>query len=140
MIIYVDGIFDLFHSGHVEFLRQARAITIDQDCWLIVGVITDEDAQWKRKPIIPHAQRVSMLRACKYVDEIIENPPLVLTDAFLDQYTISNVVHGDDDYQESFFKAARDRDMMVYVPYTHEGPLANSTTNIISIIKHVKAD
>lgn len=38
-VVYVDGGFDLFHVGHIEFLRVAR----EQGTYLIVGIHTDQD-------------------------------------------------------------------------------------------------
>ena len=50
-IVYIDGIFDLFHRGHLESLKQAK--NIYEDCFLLVGVISDEEAKsYKREPII----------------------------------------------------------------------------------------
>lgn len=140
--VYADGVFDLFHSGHLAFLRQARRAaaaagggTPPPRVVLVAGVMPDEAAGWKRRPIIPHAQRVAMLRHCTLVDEVVEDPPLVLTDEFLDAHRIDLVVHGDDDRQERFFAAPIARGIMRYVPYTQEGPLAASTTKIIRRIQ-----
>jgi glycerol-3-phosphate cytidylyltransferase-like family protein len=96
-----------------------------------VGVIGDRDARWKRAPVVPHVQRVAMVRACRLVDEVIEEPPLVLTPAFLDERRITFVVHGDDSEQAEFFAEPRRRGCMRYVPYEREGPYAASTTALI---------
>ena len=136
---YVDGVFDLFHAGHLEFLRKARAAAeraaAGAEVTLVVGVVSDEAAGWKRRPVVPHAQRVEMVRCCALVDEVVPDPPLVLTDAFLDARGISRVLHGDDDLQEAFFRAPRARGVMLYVPYTREGPLAVSTSGLIARIR-----
>ena len=132
--VYSDGVFDLFHSSHLEFLRKARAVG-GPGAVLLVGVTTDEDAKWKRPPVIPYAQRREMLKCCRLVDEIVPNPPLVLTGDFLDEYQITHVVHGDDDLQEDFFRVPRSRGIMRYVPYTREGPLAVSTSELIARIR-----
>ena len=56
--IYIDGIFDLFHRGHLESLKQAK--NIDKDIYLIVGIIDDETASgYKRKPIINQFDRAN---------------------------------------------------------------------------------
>lgn len=132
--VYADGVFDLFHAGHLSFLKKAREVG-GANVSLIIGVITDEAAGWKRRPIIPHAQRLEMLRNCKLVDEVIEDPPLVLTEDFLDRYKIARVVHGDDDQQEEFFRVPRERKIMVYVPYAREGVMAVSTSEIIARVR-----
>ena len=41
--IYIDGIFDLFHMGHVLHLKDVKELD-DQDNYLIVGIISDKDA------------------------------------------------------------------------------------------------
>jgi cytidyltransferase-like protein len=114
--VYADGVFDLFHAGHLAFLRKAKAAGGD-GARLIVGVITDEDAQWKRRPFIDHANRVAMLKACNIVDEVVERPPLVVGEAFLKKYEIDFVVHGDDSPQEQFFAVPIKKGIMRYVSY-----------------------
>ena len=138
--VYVDGVFDLFHAGHLEFLRQARAAG-GPGATLLVGVISDEAAGWKRPPVVPHRQRVEMLRQCRLADGVVADPPLVLTAAFLDEHAITLVVHGDDDKQEQFFRAAIDRGIMRYVPYTRGGPYAVSTSQLIAriVVRHTMA-
>jgi glycerol-3-phosphate cytidylyltransferase len=66
---YVPGVFDLFHVGHLNILRSAR-----EHCdWLIAGVVTDEIAYRVkgRLPVIPLAERVSILEHIRLVDEVI---------------------------------------------------------------------
>jgi choline-phosphate cytidylyltransferase len=133
-VVYADGVFDLFHASHLEFLRKAREAG-GEGARLLVGVVTDDDAKWKRMPVVPHAQRVEMLRNCRLVDDVVSHPPLVLTGEFLDRHGITHVVHADDDEQEEFFKVPRERGIMVYVPYTREGPLATSTSALIARIR-----
>lgn len=69
---YVAGVFDLFHIGHLNLLRRAKA-----ECnHLIVGVVTDEQVieDKKTKPCIPFAERMAIVQACRYVDEAVEIP------------------------------------------------------------------
>ena len=61
--------FDLFHSGHVAMLKEARS-----NCdYLIVGLQTDPtiDRPEKNKPIQSVFERYVQLEGCKYIDEII---------------------------------------------------------------------
>lgn len=133
-VVYADGVFDLFHSGHLEFLRKARAAG-GPGARLVVGVISDEAAGWKRRPVASLAQRLEMVRCCRLVDEAVGDPPLVLTAEFLDARGITLVVHGDDDRQEDFFRVPLERGVMRYVPYTRAGPLAVSTTALVARIR-----
>lgn len=66
---YAAGAFDLFHVGHLNLLRQAKA-----HCdYLIAGVVCDEVLlQTKgRYPIIPLAERLEIVRNISFVDEAI---------------------------------------------------------------------
>lgn len=93
MRVYVDMVGDLFHLGHVELLRQARSF----GDWLVVGVLADDVvAAYKRRPIMTLDERVAVIRACRYVDEVVPNAPDVVTAEFLAAHDISLVVHGDD--------------------------------------------
>ena len=95
--VYVDMVGDLFHMGHVEFLKAAREF----GDWLVVGVLSDEVASaYKRRPIMTLAERVAVVEACRYVDEVVPNAPYIVTTEFLDEHDISLVVHGDDISQD----------------------------------------
>jgi cytidyltransferase-like protein len=88
---------DLFHLGHVELLRAARAF----GDWLVVGVLSDEVVMaYKRKPIMTLAERVAVIAACRYVDEVLPDAPFRVTPEFLEQHELSVVVHGDDISQQ----------------------------------------
>ena len=70
-IIYTGGTFDLFHAGHVNFLKQCKKIG-DQ---VVVYSNTDEFIfDYKGKsPIINYEQRKEVLLSCRYVDDVIPN-------------------------------------------------------------------
>jgi ethanolamine-phosphate cytidylyltransferase len=92
--VYADAVCDLFHLGHVEFFRQARALG-DR---LVVGLLSDVDAaSYKPAPILSFAERLAVVKACRHADRVIEEPvPLVPTAAFLDSIGAEFLVHGDD--------------------------------------------
>ncbi len=66
---YTAGVFDLFHIGHLNILREAK----EQCEYLIVGVSTDELVQlYKNKtPIIPYEERKAIVEAIRYVDMVV---------------------------------------------------------------------
>ena len=70
MIIgYTTGVYDMFHIGHLNIIRRAK-----EHCdYLIVGVSTDELIQKEKNktPIIPYEQRVEIVKAIKFVDEVV---------------------------------------------------------------------
>src|SRR5690554_3880977 len=62
------GTFDLFHIGHVNLLKRARALGNR----LIVAVSTDEFNKEKGKmTLVPYSHRVAILESCRYVDMVI---------------------------------------------------------------------
>lgn len=66
---YTTGVYDLFHIGHLNVLKNAK----EQCEYLIVGVSTDELVQKEKNktPIIPFEERVRIVEAIKYVDMVV---------------------------------------------------------------------
>jgi glycerol-3-phosphate cytidylyltransferase len=66
---YTTGVFDMFHVGHLNILRQAKELCD----YLVVGVSTDELVmEYKNKqPVIPHNERIAIVQGIKYVDEVV---------------------------------------------------------------------
>lgn len=66
---YVPGGWDMFHIGHLNLLRNARA----QCDVLIVGVVTDEalEAMKGRPPIVPLEERMAIVEALSLVDSVV---------------------------------------------------------------------
>lgn len=69
--IYTGGTFDLFHRGHVNFLKQCKKIANR----VVVSLNTDEFIKSFKGhyPVISYEDRKEVLLGCKYVDEVIEN-------------------------------------------------------------------
>ena len=90
---------DLFHYGHVNFLRTAR----EQGDYLLVGVHSDEVVRnYKREPILSMDERVASVAGCRYVDEVVPDAPLTITREWIEQRDIDLVVHGDDFTEEQY--------------------------------------
>jgi rfaE bifunctional protein nucleotidyltransferase chain/domain len=69
-IVFTNGVFDLLHRGHVEYLEEARALG-DR---LVVGVNTDLSVRrlkGPRRPIVPEDERVELLSALESVDLVL---------------------------------------------------------------------
>ena len=68
VIGYTSGVYDLFHIGHLNLLRNAKGMC-DK---MIVGVSTDSLVSYKnKKAVIPHNERMEIVRSIKYVDSVV---------------------------------------------------------------------
>ncbi|KIV91433.1 hypothetical protein PV10_05974 [Exophiala mesophila] len=131
--VYADGVFDLFHLGHMRQLQQAK--TAFPDTYLIVGVTGDAETH-KRKglTVLTGAERAETVRHCKWVDEVIPSCPWIVTPEFLAKHNIDYVAHDDEPY-------GADEGDDIYAPIKREGKFlvtqrteGVSTTGIITKI------
>jgi cytidyltransferase-like protein len=125
--VYVDMVGDLFHYGHVEMLRRARELGDE----LVVGVLSDESVEsYKRRPIMTLEERVRVVEACRYADEVLVDVPLQASAEWLAEHRIDLVVHGDDFDEEAlayWYGAAQALGIFQTLPHTP----AISTTALI---------
>jgi glycerol-3-phosphate cytidylyltransferase len=119
-IAYAPGVYDLFHIGHLNLLRNAR----ERCDHLIVGVVTDELALRAKGvgPVVPLDERLAIVASIRYVDEAVpEDLPHKLE--MWERLRFNVIVKGDDwqgtdrgDKLEADFATV---DVEVaYVPYT----------------------
>ncbi len=110
---------DLFHYGHMEFLRKAR----DMGTYLIAGIVSDDVVELsKKKPILTMEERVASVEGCKYVDQVLPNAPWRLDRAWIIQHHIQLVVHGDDyaaDQLDDIYNVPKEMGILRTVPYTN---------------------
>lgn len=91
--IYIDGCWDIMHSGHFNAIRQAKSLGKT----LVVGIHSDEEIiRNKGMPVMNNEERVAMIKACKWVDEVVENAPYSATIEWLDSVNCKYIAHGDD--------------------------------------------
>jgi glycerol-3-phosphate cytidylyltransferase len=66
---YVPGVFDMFHVGHLNILRNAR-LACDR---LVAGVVSDDRAAAVKgkTPVVPVTERLEIVRSIKYVDDAV---------------------------------------------------------------------
>jgi cytidyltransferase-like protein len=96
-IVYTGGTFDLFHVGHVQLLAACRKMA-GPDGKVIVAVNPDEFVEEFKgvRPTIPLDERMDVLRACRYVDEVVENFGGTDSTVVLARYMPDIVAIGDD--------------------------------------------
>ena len=125
--VFTDMTADLFHYGHVEFLKQARVL----GDYVLVGIHTDDVlVANKRKPIFTMEERVRSVAGCRWVDEVIPDTPWIFDPSWIEKYRIDLVVHGNDYSQEQieyYYKVPFELGIYRTVPYSR----GISTTDII---------
>ena len=136
IIGYTTGVYDMFHIGHLNILRRAK----EQCDYLIVGVSTDELVQHDKNktPIIKFEDRVKIVEAIKYVDEVV---PQVDKNKFAawEKYKFDKMFVGDDwkgtetwkRFEEQFSPVGVE---IVYLPHTD----GISSTLLTQILKEKK--
>ena len=95
MIVWVNGCFDVLHIGHIELLRYAKNLG-DK---LIVGIDSDErvkELKGDTRPFNNQFDRTEMLRAIKYVDQVVIFNSEKELIASIDKYNVHTMVVGDD--------------------------------------------
>ncbi len=119
IIGYTTGVFDLFHIGHLNVLRNARSMC-DK---LVVGVTTDELVSYKhKKAVIPFTERCEIIRGIRYVDAVVPQYSMDKLEAWK-KLKFDIMFVGDDWYNTPKWKdiEERFRDVgvqIVYFPYT----------------------
>lgn len=121
--IYTGGTFDLFHSGHVEFLRRCADLGD-----VTVALNTDEfiEAYKKRPTIISYKDREAVLLACQYVDRVVPNVGGADSKISIDLEKPDIVAIGSDWARKDYYKQMGfDQDWLdargiglLYFPYT----------------------
>lgn len=117
---YTTGVYDMFHIGHLNILKKAK----EQCEYLIVGVSTDELVQKSKNkiPIIPFEERVEIIKAIKYVDEVVPQRDKNKMAAY-ERYKFDVMFVGDDWKGSEIFSKCEEElkkkgSTVVYFPYT----------------------
>ena len=142
-IVYTGGTFDIFHSGHIRFLKACRRLAGD-DGKVVVSLNTDAfiEAYKGKSPIMSFDERKEILLGCRFVDSVVQNVAGADSKPTIIQVQPDLIVIGDDwakkDYyaQMQFTQAWLDARLiqLVYVPYTK----GISTTELKQRIAGVK--
>ena len=119
VIGYTTGVYDLFHIGHLNLLKNAKGMC-DK---LIVGVTVDELVAYKgKKAMIPFEDRIEIVRSIKYVDAAVPQYDMDKLTA-CKKLGAQILFVGDDWYGTEKWQAyeaefAKDGIKIVYFPYT----------------------
>lgn len=133
---YTTGVYDMFHIGHLNVLKNAKA----QCDYLIVGVSTDELVQSEKNktPVIPYEERVEIIKAIRYVDEVVEQPDKNKMAAWerkhFDKMFVGSDWQGTPQWQEYEKQFAKVGVEIVYLPHT-DGISSTSLTEYVK--KHI---
>lgn len=136
VIGYTTGVFDMFHIGHLNILRRAK-VKCDH---LIVGVSTDElvMSYKNKKPIIPFEERIEIVRAIRYVDEVVPQISMDKMEAWKKLHF--NVIFHGSDWKGSEMYSRIERDFkeigvdMVFLPHT-EGVSSTLLADVLHTIQ-----
>lgn len=120
MIIgYTAGVFDLFHIGHLNLLKNAKGMC-DR---LIVGVTTDDLVIYKGKhALIPFEDRLEIVRSVKYVDAVV--PQCDMDKLTMCKKLDATVLfvgddwYGTEKWKEYEMEFMKNRIKIIYFPYT----------------------
>lgn len=121
--VYTGGTFDLFHAGHVEFLRRCAELGS-------VTVSLNEDEfieKYKgKKPVISYQERKDVLLGCRWVDRVVPNVGGVDSRIAISLSNPDLIVVGSDWARRDYYAQMQfDQDWLdergiglVYIPYT----------------------
>jgi glycerol-3-phosphate cytidylyltransferase len=125
--VYTGGTFDLFHAGHVKFLRRCKEISGIAGK-VTVALNTDEFIYNYKKvqPILSYEERFEVLSACKLVDVVIANIGDADSKPAIEQCQPDVIAIGSDWARKDYYKQMQfDQDWLdernislIYIPYT----------------------
>lgn len=121
--LYTGGTFDLFHAGHVNFLKSCKKISDT----VVVSLNTDEFVErYKgKKPFITYEDRKSVLLSCRFVDQVIPNEQGEDSKPSIMKVSPNIIAIGDDWAKKDYYKQMNftqdwldENDIvLVYLPY-----------------------
>ena len=116
---YTTGVYDLFHIGHLNLLKNAKGLC-DK---LVVGVTTDELVSYKNKrAVIPFEERLEIVRNIKLVDVVVPQDSMDKLEMW-NKIKFDIMFVGDDWYQTPKWKELDEKFKalgvkIIYFPYT----------------------
>jgi D-beta-D-heptose 7-phosphate kinase/D-beta-D-heptose 1-phosphate adenosyltransferase len=126
-VVFTNGCFDILHRGHVKYLKATKEL----GDYLIVGVNSDSSVKRLKgldRPVNKQEDRVAVLQAIKYVDEVIvfdEDTPYRL----IKEVKPDIITKGGDYTQDNV--VGNDIARVVILPYIQ----GYSTTGLVNAVK-----
>ncbi|MBC2317817.1 adenylyltransferase/cytidyltransferase family protein [Listeria booriae] len=116
---YTTGVYDMFHIGHLNLLKRAKA----QCDYLIVGVTVDELVSYKKKQaIIPFEERIEIVKHISYVDEVVPQSSMNKMEAWqrlgFDAIFVGDDWKGSDTWNQFEVDFSKVGVTIEYLPYT----------------------
>lgn len=132
---YTTGVYDLFHIGHLNLLKNAKGMC-DK---LIVGVTVDELVAYKGKQsMIPFEDRIEIVRSIKYVDAAVPQYDMDKLSACkklgVDILFVGDDWYGTEKWQKYEEEFAREGIKIVYFPYT-KGISSTQITKALNAVR-----
>jgi glycerol-3-phosphate cytidylyltransferase len=123
LTVYTGGTFDLYHSGHANFL--ARCAELGD---VVVSLNTDEfiEAYKGKPPVINYAEREAVLLSCRSVSAVIPNFGGADSTAAIEMTSPNIIAIGSDWARRDYYAQMGftqdwldDRGIsLIYIPYT----------------------
>ncbi len=137
VIGYTSGVYDLFHIGHLNLLRNAKGMC-DK---LVVGVTTDELVSYKlKKAVIPHNERMEIVRSNRYVDSVVPQEDMDKFEMWkklkFDVMFVGDDWYNSDKWEELEKKFKEVGVRIIFFPYTK----GTSSTLLTQTLKKLRND
>jgi len=132
---YTSGVFDLFHIGHLNVLRNAKSYCNK----LIVGVTDDELVRYKNKnSVIPFIERIEIVKHIDFVDEVVcqsdMNKMSMWRKLKFDVMFVGDDWKGTDKWNDIEAQFSKINVDLIYFPYTK----GTSSTLINNTLKNLR--
>ena len=131
-LVYSYYALDIVHKGHLEMMRNAKAIAGD-DGKLIVGILTDEAVmEEKPRPVVSFNERVELARSIKYVDLVVAQEkysPLETIKRLKPDILMESTSHNEKEVEKltEYMKSINGRVITIpYYPHTCSTDIKNS--------------
>ena len=129
-IVYVNGLFDIVNSRHIEFLEKIKKL----GNYLIVGIFDDMTLISQRLPIRNLEERKKMIQSLRIVDKVITPAPVNLSRKFIQDNSIDLVVHqGNFDLLENHYKEAENLGVFQHIDRDNEDKYSRVIINELII-------